>query len=161
MYTDRTNSIHILQQFGLNLKIIPDDFPRPEIGKSYSGVEYDKFKTEISKYKDLEQPGHSVIFGHNIFVWVTEDSIQLTVSGTKDDNHYEVTENDFKVCLDLEFKFDQLKMNPLINRKVDDSVCIISRAKYPELFKEKIYGLEWWKSLIKFRKKPIDNSEHE
>ena len=134
LFTDRQDLINKLTLIEVNVNVIPDDFPRPVMGQSYSSDEYAKFKSEIKQFPGLEQPGHSVILGHRVFIWVHENSINMTISGTKDDNRYEVTEDDFKVCLELEKHFDKLGCQTIVDKSLEKSVCCISRTKYPELY---------------------------
>ena len=136
-FTNRQDLMDKLEQVDLRLKTIPDDFPRPVIGQSYPAAEFEKFKNEIKLYPDLEQPGHSVVFGQKVFIWVYDNSFQLTVSGTKDGNRYEVSEDDFKACLELENHFDKLGWKNIVDNSLEKSVCCISQTKYPEL-----YGLD-------------------
>ena len=122
---------------GLTLNTIPNDFPRPVIGQAYTGEEYSKFKSEIRQFPNLEQPGHSIIFGHKVFIWVYENAINISISGTKDNNRYEVTQNDFEVCLELEKHFENLGWLNIIDKSLEKSVCCISQTKYPELYGDK------------------------
>jgi|LakMenEpi03Aug12_release.lakeMendotaPanAssembly.Ray.scaffolds.fasta_scaffold11422_2 hypothetical protein len=135
-FTDRQDLLNKIGQLGLTLNTIPDDFPRPIIGKPYPADEYNKFKNEIKQFTGLEQPGHSVIFGHKAFVWVNDNSIQITISGTRDDNRYEVTGDDLNVCIELEKQFDNLVWQKIIDKSLEKSVCCISQTKYPELYGE-------------------------
>jgi hypothetical protein len=135
-FTDRQDLINKIGQLGLTLNIIPDDFPRPVIGQPYSAEEYDEFKNEIKQFKDLEQPRHSIIYGHKVFIWVHDNLIHITISGTRDDNYYEVTQDDLKVCIELEKHFDNLGWQNIIDKSLEKSVCCISQTKYPELYGE-------------------------
>ena len=156
-FTDRQDLINKVAQLGLTLNTIPDDFPRPVKGQSYPADEYNKFKNEIRQFTDLEQPGHTIIFGHKVFIWVHDNSIQINISGTRDDNCYEVTEDDFKVCIDIEKQFDNLDWQKYLDQSLEKSVCCISQTKYPELFGEETTvpnsslpkaGLTWWHKLF-------------
>lgn len=135
-FTDRQDLINKVGQLGLTLNTIPDDFPRPVKGQSYTADEYTKFKIEIRQFTDLEQPGHKIIFGQKVFIWVHDNSIRISISGTRDDNRYEVTEDDFKVCVDLENQFDNLDWQKYLDKSLEKSVCCISQTKYPELYGE-------------------------
>lgn len=134
LFTDKPDLIHKLGQLGLTLNTIPDNFPAPVIGQPNTADEFEKFKNKIKKFPDLAQPGHSTIFGYKVFIWVHDNSIHITLSGTKDNNHYEVTEEDFKICLELEKHFDRLGWLAIIDQSLEKSVCCISQAKYPELY---------------------------
>ena len=133
-FTDRQDLIDKFGQLGLALHTIPDDFPRPVIGQSYPVAEFEKFKNEIKSYPGLEQPGHSIVFGYKTFIWVYDNSFQLSISGTRDDNRYEVSEDDLRVCLDLEKRFDKLVWKSIVDDSLEKSVCCISQTKYPDLF---------------------------
>lgn len=135
-YTDRQDLINKIDQLGLTLYTIPNDDPRPEITQTFNIDELNTFKNNIKNFSDLEQPGYSIIFGHKVFIWIGGNSIHITISGTRDDNHYEVTEDDFKVCMELEKEFDNLNWEKIIDKSLEESVCCISQAKYPELFGE-------------------------
>ena len=135
-FTDRQDLINKVGQLGLTLNTIPEDFPKPAIGQPYPAGEYNKFKHEIKQFTDLEQPGHSIIFGHKAFIWVQDHSIHITISGTRDDNRYEVTEDDLNVCIELEKHFDNLGWAKTIDKSLEKSVCCLSQAKYPELYGE-------------------------
>lgn len=135
LYSDRQDLLNKITQLGLNLNIIPYDFPRPIIGKSYSVEELNKFKSEINNFTDLEQPGRSIILGHKVFIWINDNSILITISGTQDGNYYEVTEEDFEVCLELEKHFDSLGWQKIIDKSLETNICYICQTRYPELYR--------------------------
>jgi hypothetical protein len=136
LFKERQDLINMMEQLGLTLNTIPVDFPRPVIGQSYTMAEFDKFKNEIPHFTDIEQPGHRKISGHKAFICVHDKSIYLKISGTRDDNNYEVTEDDLQVCIELEKTFDNLRWQNIIDKSLEKSVCCISKTKYPELFDE-------------------------
>lgn len=138
LYTGKEDLLNKIGQLGGTLNIIPDDYPKSVIGQSYSASEFEKFKSEIKPYTDLEQPGYSIIFGYQVFIWVLENSIQISISGTANDNPYEVTEDDFKACLALENHFDRIGWQNIIDQSLEKSVCCISKALYPELYEHRI-----------------------
>ena len=155
-FIHRQDLLDKIGQLGLTLNTIPEDFPRPVIGQSYPSEEFEKFKNEIKPFRDLEQPGLSKIFGHKVFIWVQENSILITVAGTRDDNRYQVTEDDFKACLELERHFDKLGWQNIIDNSLEKSVCCISQTKYPELYIEEATELEntgrmWWQKLFNLK----------
>ncbi|MEO5910163.1 MAG: hypothetical protein ABIP95_04700 [Pelobium sp.] len=127
-FTERQDLLNKVGQLGLNLNTIPEDFPRLVTGQSYSSEEYNNFKNEIKQFKDLEQPGDSIIFGHKAFIWVHHNSIHITISGTRDDDRYEVTEDDLKVCIQLEKQFDNLGWQKNIDKSLEKNVCCISQT---------------------------------
>jgi len=133
-YTDRQDLIVKLDRLGQTLNAIPPDYPRPVVGKPYTGEEASRFKSEIRKFGDLEQPKWRIVFGHKAFIWVSDDNIEISVMGTLDGDLYEVSEADFETCRALEAWFDELGWQPFADRSVEKTVCCISRTKYPELF---------------------------
>ena len=133
-YEGRQDLIAKLDQLGATLDIIPDNFPRPVIGQPYPYEEFQKFKSEIRGNEDLEQPGHKAIFGYMVFIWVGENVIEISVSGTKDGNRYEVSSADFDACLNLEEHFDSLGWIRFLDKTMEQHVCCVSASKYPELF---------------------------
>lgn len=135
-FADSQDLQNKLGQLGLSLNSMPDNFPRPVIGQPYLADAFKQFKNEIKKFPNLEQPGDSIIFGCKVFIWVHDNSIHITVSGTKDDNRYEVTEDDFKICLELEKHFDHLGWQKIMDQSLEKNVCCISKAKYPELYRD-------------------------
>ncbi|OON68819.1 hypothetical protein [Hymenobacter sp. CRA2] len=133
-YADRADLLAKLGRLGIHPNRLPPDFPRPVVGQAYPAAEFKQFKSEIRRFPDLEQPGHVVLFGYRVFMWVTDFAIQLSVSGTRDDNRYEVTEDDFRACRDLERHFDVFGWQQALDRTMQQSVCCISRTRYPELY---------------------------
>jgi len=136
IFSDRQDLINKVRLLGLTLNTIPDDYPKPLIGQSYPSEEFAKFKNGIKKFPDLEQIGHATIFEHKVFIWIHDNSINITIAGTKDENRYEVSKDDFEVCLKLESQFDNLDWKNIIDKSLEKSVCCISKEKYPELYKE-------------------------
>ena len=133
-FSDKIDLINKMEQLGLKLNSFPIDIDKPKAGQSYTTEEYKKFKNPINVFPDLEQPGNSIIFGQKVHIWVYEKSFHITVSGTKDQNLYEVSEDDFKVCLEIEKQFEKLNWKTNLDKSLENNVCCISRAKYPELF---------------------------
>ncbi len=137
LYTDRQDLVNKLGLLGLVLNVIPDDFPRPVTGQSYPAVEFSKFKNEIREHPGFEQPGRSVLFGHQTFIWVYSNSIHIRISGTGDGNYYDVSQDDFEACLQLEKHFDHLAWQNIVDKSLEESVCCVSPGKYPELYQHK------------------------
>ena len=157
LFTDKEDLLNKIGQLGLTLNVIPNDSKRPIIGQPYPADEYNKFKNEIKQFTDLEQPGKTIIFGKKVFIWILNNSIQIIISGTRDGNRYEVTEDDLNVCIELEKQFDNLSWQTIIDKSLEKSVCCISQTKYPELYKEETTvpnsslpkaGRSWWQKLF-------------
>lgn len=135
-YNDRQDLLYKIGQIGLTLNTIPDNFPKPVIGQAYSWEEYNKFKSEIDEFNDLEQPGHSIIFEIIAFITVRNKLIHFTISGSADDNPYEVTEDDLKKCIILEQHFDTLGWQNFKDKSMEKNFNYISKTIYPELYED-------------------------
>lgn len=125
LFTDREDLQEKMKQLGVTLHTIGD---ADTAGDSIP------LKHEIKQYTDLEQPGHCTIFGQNVFLWVYNNSIHITISGSRDGNRYEVTEDDLKVCIALEKHFDTLGWEKIIDTSLEKNICCISQKNYPELY---------------------------
>jgi hypothetical protein len=137
-FADETDLVDKLRQLGITLNRLPDDTPKPIIGKAYSHEEYEDFKSEIPNFPHWEQPMHREIFGESVFVWVHKgNQIEINISG-----YYEVSAADFEKCARLEKHLDVLDWAQYADRKTD--VCIISKEKYPEFYLKPI-SKPWWK----------------
>jgi len=136
-FEDEKDLLYKLNQIGITVNTIPDNYPRAIIGKSYSYEEFKVFKSEILGFPNLEQPGGSQkVFGEQVFIWVNGNHyFEVTVSGSKDGNYFDVTEEDFDKCLRLEKEFDLLGWKKGSGNK--ESVCVLSKEKYPELYFDK------------------------
>lgn len=103
------------------------------------GFIYSDRQDLINKLEHLgvatEKSGRSNLFGHRAYIQVSDRVIQISIADTNGDTPYEVSEYDFQVCLDLEKQFNRLDWQNLIDRKIEESVCCISRTKYPELYR--------------------------
>jgi hypothetical protein len=118
---------------GLEIKEIPDDYPRPVVGKSYTGEEYSKFKSEIPGLK-IEQPCHISLFGIKCFVYVT-NGIEIKLSGGKDNNPYEVSDVDFENCMLIEKELDRIGLIPDRSGKYETSVTYLTKRLYEDYYK--------------------------
>lgn len=129
LFTDKQDLIHKVEQLGLTLPTMPNDSQNPLTTTIYS-------PSKIPQFPDLAQLGHCIVFGHKAFVWVNNYSIHIGISGTKDNNYYEVTEDDFNACLELEKHFEHLDWQKNLDKSLEENVCCLSRIKYPELYEE-------------------------
>lgn len=134
-FTDKGDLISKMGDLNIELQIIPEDYPRPEIGKSYPASEFDKFKSEIKDYPDLEQPGHVFINQIPVFIWIHSNNVTFSVSGCADGNRYIVTRKDFEACLEIESIFKSLNWKPFKNIDVESNVCCITQEKYGDILK--------------------------
>jgi len=118
---------------GIEIKKIPNDFPRPIVGKTYAGDEYSKFKPEIAKLK-IEQPCHTSIFGVKCFVYVSR-GIEIKISGGLDGNLYEVSDVDFENCKLLESGFEKAGIKPYRDSMYESNILYISKLLYSDYYK--------------------------
>ncbi len=95
----------LLSKLGLVLEEIPPTFPRPVQGKSYRFEEFAVFKSEIVAFPNFEQPGYVTLNGQVAFLWVFDDHLEVSVSGTLDGNLYEVSAADVAACKIIEALF--------------------------------------------------------
>ena len=134
-YLDKNDLIHKMNELNIELKEIPENYPRQELNKSYTSAELKQFKSEIKNYPELEQPGHTVIDGIKVFIWIT-DVINFSISGTNTNNHYEVTNNDFEQCKKLEKVFDKNNWSEFKNMEIEKNKNCISKQKYSYFFED-------------------------
>jgi hypothetical protein len=79
------------------------------------------------------KPGPTSVFGRTIFLQFNPLAIEISVSGSKDGNYYEVSDEDFKTCMELEQSFEKLNLGQFISRK-QNNICLITPDRYPELW---------------------------
>lgn len=130
-YLDKQDLVDKLGALGVTLNSIPSDYPKPIVDKSYSASEYELFKKPIELFENLEQPGYSIINGQKVYIWVFDYYFTISISNL---NMYEVSEEDFEVCLEIEKTFDNLGWQEIRDTHIEKSVCCISKAVYPELY---------------------------
>jgi len=123
-----------LDQIGVKLNKLEEGFIAFDPFESYSFDDLDKLKMVIPQSYDLEQPQYVNIFGHKVHVWIMPYRFEISVSGTKDNKTYKVSDEDFEVCLALEKHFDELGWNSILDTDITKHAHCISKDKYPELF---------------------------
>lgn len=133
-FADRPDLYTKLNQLGVVLHTIPANAPQPEVGRAYTAEEFEQFPVTVQSQPGLEQPGHIKIAGQPVFVWIGEQHIELSVSGMKDGNRYEVSEADFDAARVLEAEFDRLGWPSAYFQDNTESVCWVTPQRYPELF---------------------------
>lgn len=133
-FKDKADVLVKLTGLGITPGVIGPYDPQPLPGQSYRGDVLAKFKRAVKKYPDMEQPGLVVIAGQKVFVTVGSTAINFSISGTADDNIYEVSEADFAACLELEKVFDQLNWQYFKDSSFEQMGSCVSPITYPELF---------------------------
>lgn len=134
LFKDRKDLENKLLNLGIVPGVIHPDDPQPVPGQPYSGIEFQQFKLSVYQFPDMEQPGHVYIAGQRVFVSVGNTAIKFSVSGTADDNLYEVSEADFSACLKIEQEFAQLQWQPSKDTSLEQSKSCVSPSSYPEFY---------------------------
>lgn len=134
LYNDREDLIDKLSKIGISLITLEEGFISYDPTKSYSFDDLDKLKVTIGPFSDLEQPQHVSIFGKKVHVWVLDNCFEVSVSGSKDNALYRVSESDFEACLELEKQFDALGWKNILDENIKTQSHCISERIYPELF---------------------------
>lgn len=133
-YDGREDLIAKLAQIGVNVNEVPAGSITFDPFESYSLGDLDKLKITINQYPDLEQPQHTEVLGIKAHVWVLYNRFEISISGTKDGQTYKVSDEDFKVCMELEKRFDELSWHLILDDDIKNQSHCISKEKYPELF---------------------------
>lgn len=92
-FTDRADLEHKFSKMGISLQKASSDVPHQSV---------------IREFPEWAQPCHVKIAGYKVFVWVYQSNIEISVSGSKDGNSYEVSEVDYAVCVEVEKVLDRI-----------------------------------------------------
>ncbi|MCH8497563.1 MAG: hypothetical protein LAT63_03750 [Marinobacter sp.] len=127
----RYDNIEQLQAFltSLGISLVRFDAapPQPEPGVSYPGDVFMRFPSLIPGTRWLQQPGHSVVWGHKVFIWCNGETVRLSIH----DGYY-VTEACVAAAEVLETALahcDLERIDPPVNTK--NCIC---PQHYPEYF---------------------------
>ncbi|CAM4420519.1 hypothetical protein [Zobellia nedashkovskayae] len=133
-YQNRTELFEILDRLQIELKLIPENYPKAINGKKYGWEEFERFKSEIKEFPEFEQPKHIKIAGILCFCWIANGIINLKFSGQENGNGFEVTETDFENCVLIEKMIADKGLENYVSSDYENSVTNISKKVYPELF---------------------------
>lgn len=133
-YQNKLELFEILDGLQIQLELIPKNHPKAIAGKKYDRVEIEKFKSKIKDFPEFEQPLHVEIQSINCFCWIENGHICLKFSGQEDGNEYEVSELDFKNCLQVEQVIIDKNLENYVSTDYENWVTNVSRKVYPELF---------------------------
>lgn len=123
-----------LAQIGVSLNKLEEGFIAYDPFESYTFDDLEKLKNTIPGSKELEQPQYVEIAGHKVHIWVMANRFEISVSGSKDGKMYQVSEEDFNICLDLEKLFDKLDWQNILEEDIKSQPHCVSEERYPELF---------------------------
>ena len=131
-FTDFNDLIFILGKLGIELRKIPDNFPKPEYDKQYDWNEFEKFKNPIKDFPQYEQPSLKYISDIRVFIWVENKKITFNFSGA-DGNDYQVSDEDYNNCLKFELTLEKFGLEERVNREYNSNIGTITLEKYPHL----------------------------
>ncbi len=120
----------VLSALGTRATPLAPDEPEPEIGRSYTGYEWQAFRQRMRGFPDLEQPGHIDLAGTRAFAWVGAERLTLTVGDP--DRPYEVTDRAVAAARWVEPLLGPVA-DAVIDPPLDDPHCICPQ-RYPELW---------------------------
>lgn len=133
-YEGRDDLITKLSKIGISLKPLEEGAIAFDPFATYSYDDLDKIKVTIPGCNDLEQPEYVEIFGYKAHIWIMNDNFGISISGSKDNLVYKVTDADYEVCLSLEKEFEKLSWKQYLDARIKEQIHCISKEKYPELF---------------------------
>ncbi len=134
-YRNRNELYDILDSLGIQLKPISANCFTPTIGKPYTSVEAKNFNSEIPDYPEYEQPLDVKINSVPCFMWIENGRLSMVFSGTTDGNQYEVGEQDFQNCLQIEKTITNRRLEKYVNRDYENLENYICRNTYSKLLK--------------------------
>lgn len=100
--------------------------------------EYDIISSEYEKveeYPDFIKPGIQESINVNWFLWIDKNQLIISIAGTGTENNFDVTENDFKKCQEMEFLIKKKKLTDKIDKHFNHKSGCISVENYPHIFK--------------------------
>lgn len=133
-YHDIEDMTSKLSQLGVKPTELKPGFIAFDPFESYSFEDLDKLKNIIPGTYNLEQPQNVDIDGYKVYMWVSNYNFVISVSGSGNGNTYKVSDEDFKVCIDLEKLFDTLEWNTIVDESIKSHPHCISEKIYPELY---------------------------
>lgn len=134
LFKNRQDLEDKLGQLGILPGLISQNDPQPITGQAYSASQFGSFKLAAHQFPDMEQPGRSLIAGQYVYVSIGSTAINFSVSGTADNNSYEVSEADFEVCLKIEEIFEHLNWQSFKDESFEINSSCVSKASYPEFY---------------------------
>lgn len=133
-HSSKEDLIAKLAKLGIGLQTLEEGFIAFDPFESYDLEDLDKLKITIAEYPDLIQPQYVHILGYKVHIWVLNDKIEISVSGSKDGLMYKVSDIDFGICQILEKEFERLGWQSILNMDIENQIHCISKVRYPELY---------------------------
>jgi hypothetical protein len=130
-FISKTDLFDSLKVLDIKLRKIPRKWFTSILNKIYSLFGVVRWKSEIKDFPEFEQPLNCKIHNIPVFVWIENKNISFSFSGSKND--YEVSEEDYENCLQLETLIDRYNLTQKVNRDIESNIGCITKSKYPEL----------------------------
>lgn len=106
-YGDRADLVAKLRGLGVELEPMRADAPQPEPDTSYTAAEWARFPRALRQFPDLQEPASQLVDGHRVYLSIFDDHFAI-VGPTSDHERWAVTEDDFRACLSIERRLDEL-----------------------------------------------------
>lgn len=120
----------LFKTLGIPLTRLPKDEPKPVFGVKYAGSDYLKFRTGISAYPDIMQPGFVKVGQTPCQVLVSQKQLDILV--VNEPNPYEVTPLTVAWALSAETLLAKVA-EKIIDPPKDSHHCVCPKY-YPELW---------------------------
>ena len=133
-YDGKEDLLKKLSQIGVEIqRITAEDLVFDPL-ESYALDDLDRIKYTIPGFDDLIQPHLEDVLGQAVHVWVQQHTFELIVAGDVTRSVYEVGEDDFQICLQLENDFERMGWNVFLDEEIKKQPHCISEVLYPELY---------------------------
>lgn len=96
-----------------------------------SNTEYE-LKSMLKKI-GIKNTGHQLIENNKCYVSIKERKLEFSVFGGNG-NMYEISNEDYKTCKQLECLFDEYDLWKYKNSDIENQINCISKKNYPELY---------------------------
>jgi hypothetical protein len=128
-FESRSDLERLFSHLGIPLVILPPGEPRPVPGKPYPADEYAKFRSAVTRFPDIMQPGHVTVQGVSTFVWVDDDTMTIDSKGQ---NVWDVDDTAIASARHLEPLLEPLAAQ-VLEPPQDNRHCICPKY-YPEFW---------------------------
>ena len=133
-YTDDNSLKDILSTLGVELKSLQaGDIPFDPF-EDVTMDKLDKIRYVIPELPNYIQPQDQVWNGVDIHIWIQNQLIEISVSGSNKQNSYMVSQIDFLHCQKLEDWIEKQGFQKELDLEIEKLSHCISKTKYPELY---------------------------